>query len=857
MATHLLRSAALAPLLLLILALTLRAQSGALAPILVEPYDGKEVDADQIIWSWFMQSHAADGEEIFCDIDVVEILPGQTAEEAMRLNPPTIHQANLTTSSWQTPPTVRGLGNGKRYTWQITAKVRRPGSESFRIVSQSELWEFTYHDPTLPTSDSAVAVVAEAPPVDSMGVTVGDPAERIGGDTVSTEAGGEPKPIEISGSVRHTSVSENRRGTLSGTPPRFDRVQIDPTITLFGVPLQLSLLATTESNLRRSDISRGAFGSQNVRQGLNLAVQQRVAGEIEELRQGRDSATVDSLRAFAGEDSAVVAERIAQLERLQEREGEELPLGALEELNLLTPEQRTLARFPSFGFGQVAPSFGSLLFEKVTINGGLLEYNPGNLYIAGAAGKVGREVDPSTLPGASEDSALTEQLGDGGIDFFRNVYALRLGYGRRDESYIALTGLYAEDDEASLSLQSILNRPVARFTERLDSAGEVTGVDTVIEARRVIGNQRNYGFGGVGRLDRKELGLRLDGEFNLMYFDDDRDRPAQKLIPLPRALPNMLRTDSALVDFNFALRGDWELPESGLGRVNAGLRYVGGGYRSIGTAGLRADVLRADARYSNVLFERQVRVGTTASYEEAGYKDSSNTSRIGAVAANLDLRFRGLPVLSLFWSLHDQALETGKRDTAAHSRTHNSIELFNATLSWIQQWRGGLRWSLLASMAAQNGASEGDGPGFVSDSVGVFRTRTFQIDNRLALGPLVTLGALASWTSTRNHPVRQLIDSTGETVARTVIETSEATTIDLSTLLRPLDGLQFTVGGVVSYQNTIPQPAILGGYFSGRYDLGTFGSIELRFDYRESGVPALKSIFPVERVGRIITSLRW
>src|SRR5688572_25541555 len=56
--------------------------SSTLAPILVEPYDGEDVVENQIAWTWFMQSRTSDGEQIFCDLIVVEVLEGQTAEEA-------------------------------------------------------------------------------------------------------------------------------------------------------------------------------------------------------------------------------------------------------------------------------------------------------------------------------------------------------------------------------------------------------------------------------------------------------------------------------------------------------------------------------------------------------------------------------------------------------------------------------------------------------------------------------------------------------------------------------------------------------------------------------------------------------
>lgn len=868
-------SRALLGILMMVLVATIataQSQPSALAPILVEPYDGKEVVEEQIVWSWFMQSTAANGQEILCDLVLVEILEGQSAEEAMRLNPPVILRKNLTTSTWQTPATARSLLHGRRYTWQITAKVRRQGSDLFQTVSQSELWELTYHDPALAAGeepgDASLLPSPDPLETDSGGVMVGDtllpsgtglPIDTTDEGTRAEDAPAEaPRPIEVSGQARYTFASENRRGNLSTAPPKFDRLQIEPKIKLFGVPLNLSLLVTTEENLRQSDLSRGAIGSQDVRSGLNFAVQQRVDEEIAELERQRDSASVDSLRAFVSSDSATIAERIAQLQHLQDDPGGEQDIEALRRLNLLTPEQQTMALFPSFGFGKVAPNFGSLLFNEVTINGGALEYNPGNLYVAGAVGKAQRQFDPSSVPQeVQSDSALLADPQLGSLEFFRNVYSARVGFGRRHGSYVALTGIYADDDAQSRSLQTIFNRPVARLVERLDSEGVVVGLDTIMQENRVVGRQRNYGFGGVGHWQGEELGLALDGEFNLMYFDDEINRSTQALVPLPRSLPGFLKSDSALTDFNFALRADWKLPEEEMGRLNIGLRYVGGGFRSVGVAGLRTDVLRADARYRTVMLDRQVRVGLNYSLEEAGYKDSSNTSRIGSLGGSLDLRFRGFPALSLAYQRHDQNLETGKRDTAQHSRTENAIEQLSATLAYLHQWDGGVRWSLFASAMVRDGSSQAQGDGFQPDSVGVFRTRILQVDNRVSLGPGLTLGVLGAYTGTQNHPVRSLTDSTGEIFTETLSEVTDNYSIDVSALVQPFNGLHLVVGAVTTYQKDIPQPAILGGYFSSRFELSDIGTIELRFDYRESVAPDLKATFPVERIGRIISSVRW
>lgn len=836
------RSCALLLLLLTSLASSTDAQQNlpsALAPILVEPYDGKDVADRQIAWSWFMQSSADNGAEIFCDLVVVEILDGQTPEEAMRLNPPVIFRENLTTSTWETPSLVRGLEPGRRYAWQITAKVHPLGSQQdFQMLSRSEIWTFSFND------DQDVADHPVADPV-------ADPVV----DSLET-----PQALLISGKARHTFASENRRGNLSGAPVRFDRLQIDPTITLFGVPFDLNFLVSTEENPQASDLSRGAFGTSSVRNGLSMAVSQRIGEELEALERQRDSSSIDSLRGFVSLDSLAIAERIAQLQQFDDSSAIDQNLEALEGLNLLTSEQSRMAQFPSFGFGKVAPNFGSLLFERVTINGGMLEYNPGNLYLAGAFGKEERAVDLNELERREEGAGPTEvsspRVLPDGVTFFRNVYAARVGYGRRSGSYVALTGLYADDDEQSRLLQSIAITPIVHLSEQLDSFGEVIRIDSVVEQRRLLGRQRNYGFGGVGRFQEKSIGLSLDGEFNLVYFDDDARRAEQKRVPLPRSLPTFLQPDSALTDFNFALRGEWNIPVKDAGSFDAGLRYVGGGFRSVGVAGLRTDLLRADARYRTTMFEQQVRFGVNYSFEEAGYKDSSNSSRLSSLRGQLDLRFKGFPTLALSYQRHDQHLETAKRDTILHRQTDNTIEQFSASVSYLNQWSD-LRWSLAASGTLRDGGSTGSDPNSQPDSVGIFRVRSLQVDNRISFGRGFTLGLFGGYSGTRNHPLQDGVDSNGVEFTESTTKESDNYNLDISALVRPFSSWSVTLGAVAAYTGGLPQPAILGGYITSQFHIGDLATIELRFDYRESAAPDLQKTFPVERIGRIITSFKF
>lgn len=842
----------------------------ALAPILVGPYDGKDVVESQIVWTWFVQAKASGGKAMFCDLIVVEILDGQTPEEALRLNPPVILKENLTSTSWQTNPAVRNLRHGKRYAWHIVAKINTAitaNPENTKTVSASEIWTFVYHDPTEPLDASVVGNTISPTPTNES-ISEKDTVSDI--NEPDPTAGNTDKipPIEFTGNARYIFSNSNRKGNLSVTPEKSHRLEAAPTLKLFGVPIGMNFLLSTEENLQQSDISRGTFGSQNTRKGLNLVFSQRIEDKIHELERARDSAGIDSLRMLTSEDSLLFIEKITALEQLRTGEMDE-NLELLRENDVMTPEQEILSQFPSFGVGKVAPKFGTLLFNNVTINGGMIEYNPGNFYCAASAGKVQRQVE---LPSLTEklqlqdDSTLLQNPLLQSLEFYRNIYSARVGYGRKNGNYIALTGVYGEDDDESLFLQSILNRPIIERFKVFDSVNQ--GTDSarleerpdslVVRQNTLVSPQKNFGFGTAGHFTLDSARLVCDFEFNLMYLQDIPNYPTLRLIPPPESLPGFLEgseTNSTITDFNYGLKASYALLEDA--KFAVALRYVGGGFRSIGVSGLRTDVLNGNIFYEQKFLERQIRLKTSFSYDEAGYKDSVNHSIIRMVNSSLDVRFRGLPALTIDYSRHFQTLETDKRDTLRKASIDNSIDQWLLTATHLFG-HDVIRLSSYASMIYQVGNTSGQQQ---ADRAGVFSSWTLLASNRIAFGNYIALGIMTNYSATENNSIKleSMKGTDGEDSLKETIlfVNSETYTADVSLLLTPATWCEATIGGVVTYLRGVAHPAIIGGYCSSRVDVGTIGTLELRYDYRDSIAQDFATTFAEESTGRIIVNIRW
>jgi hypothetical protein len=796
------------------------AQSSALAPILIGPYDGSDVVEQQVIWTWFMQSKATGGADIFCDLVVAEILGGQTPEEALRQNPPVILRQNLTTSAWQTGFNARELRDGGRYAWQVIAKVKRVGAATAeRVVSASEMWTFTYaapkevaeeipvtsepflKDTTLPPSSPA----GEESHPDTLSIDPSDSSKSFKNDESSV-----PPALAFEGEARMTMEHSNQRPLLASRPPNYARLQVDPTIIVFGTPLRLNFLLSTESLVgaapdERDLLSRGAIGSQNMRRNINGALQQRVSDEISKLEATRDSVSIDSLRTFLKADSLEINSRLEELYRLQETDLSQ-NMDALQQFGIATDKQRFLAQFPAFGFGNVAPRFGKQLLNDVTINGGFVEYNPEMIYTAASVGKIQRLADISAVSQdvIEQDSILFKNASLSQFELFKNLYSVRFGIGKTTGDHVIITGLYAEDDEQSIAIQNSINRlRVDTTIAILDSLGnEVDFKDSsFFKNNTIVSKQRNYGVGAVAHYEPPIENLKIDGEINLMYFEDKGNFSAFKNIEPVKNLPDFLRKgaeDSTITDYAFAVKAVY-MPFENTANFSTGIRYVGGGYRSVGTAGLRTDALRWDGLYTQTFLKNRLRFSLNSSLDKSGYKDLINSSDIFSAGGGLDVKIPQWPTLHLGYQRHAQTLETNKNQPTLRNATSNTINNFITTAAYF--YNGGIgRMSTFASYNLQAGESNSTDTQSRPDSVGVFSSQAAVVSHQVSFSPALSVNLTGNYSKTRSFPLKEFTfvnpdDSLDfETEMRPVEEIAEVSGFGVSLISAPAEWIETTAG---------------------------------------------------------------
>jgi hypothetical protein len=742
----------------------------ALAPILFSPYDAADVYDNIIVWSWFMQPEISTGEKVVCDLVVVEILEGQTPEEALKLNPPVIVRPNLTTAQWQTNFATRNLTPGRTYAWKVIAKA------DGKILNESEIWKFKFNEPEKD---------------DFMKQYVPDNSEK----SVDEKAAEDKNKFSLGGKSKITIENSNSQAILSNTPKTYARIEAEPDINVFGVPMGLNFLLTTEENKSNYNMNRAVFGFADTKEDMKFQIGQRVNNMIETLENIKDSAFVSELKELSYADSVAIENRLDALRSLQNGSVES-NMETLQMMDLVTPEQEIMSEIPAFGIGKVTPQFSPLFMSSVAVNGGLIEYNPGNFYIGGAIGKLQSNFNLTMLSGNEFiNSNLPETP-----EFYKNLYVGRVGYGKRNGNHAIFSVLYASDDEQSRLVGSLI-----------DSTGNV------------LRPENNYNIGFSTRFADKDLGITFEGEANASVFNANVNGGTIENPDIPSFFSSIFGSEiksGTLADFSYSARSIYQMDESG--KFQAGIRFVGPGYRSVGVAGLRNDIMQYDIRYDHYLLDRQIKLEAFLSNEQAGYILSDlNNSNMNKLGGRIELRFKNLPVFQINYIGNLQKIKSQLEEESKDNGIHQLM--FNASHGFQHKQT---RFLSFISYNYQRGTSK--------DSLADFTTNILMFNQRVSFYQVISIGMMGSYTSTTS-----LADPNLKPVY----------TVDLSFVHTPAEWMSNSLGINVNDSET---GSIKSFYFSSRLKVIDNIETDLRFDSRTfSNVANPKAGFN-ETVARLI-----
>jgi len=202
-------------------------------------------------------------------------------------------------------------------------------------------------------------------------------------------------------------------------------------------------------------------------------------------------------------------------------------------------------RWLTLSAGTVSPRFSRYSLSGVAVSGGLIDINPGVFSLTLAGGKTRRPVAFST------DKAFRES------SFEQWLYAARMGFGKRERTEFAISGVYAYDVVGSL------------------------------EAPLDIFPSENLNITPEFNLSLFKGKFRAGTNFTVSAFTRDRTGEALEVEEIPSALTDFFAPNSSTrIDYAGEVTTQLDL---GVFKLNGAWERVQPGFRSLGLAQLRSD----------------------------------------------------------------------------------------------------------------------------------------------------------------------------------------------------------------------------------------------------------------------------
>lgn len=529
--------------------------------------------SNSIVFSWLPPTPVPQNTLISYRIKIVEMYDNQSPYDAIQSNPFFFSTSGIFTTSYNYPVAAREFNPDRTYAWQVEAYTNGI------LLASSEIYTFGFKKNNLKTKhDTAKNSIGNI---------------RASNSTFGTLPEG----------LRQTSSREISFNSLS-----FKNDNANITNNLLSIPRLIGGLvgSNSESRALSFGFEGELFGETANRKGsgsdrkpsfgyLRLTPSVSLYGipfGLNLLLSSENSAgrqNINSASFFYSVDAAKEA-----IENQIEAEGEENVPGLM----------KFFSYFNSFGIGTNYPSYTPFTMQGAPVSGLSFEFNPGWFYLATALQQNQKPIDNTA--------------------FRRDLYAGRIGVGKKDDSHLYFTGIYSKDKAASILVDS---------------------------TNRILTPNTNYVFGIDSRLNLFEDKFSLEGEISgAMLTRDNRD-PDLVNEDIPQFVRNIFQPKvSSQVDYAYSIKSTFNNSESNT-KVTAGVRMIGPGYKTHGNPNLRNDRFEVEGKVDQKFVQRQISVTASMKY----YRDNLINSKLFttttlAPGIQLGLRFKNYPSLNLSYN---------------------------------------------------------------------------------------------------------------------------------------------------------------------------------------------------------------
>lgn len=818
-------------------------------PVLISPDDKAQTSAQLPVFNWLPPTPVRPNQMLTYTLKIVEILPRQSATDAMRSNPDWFTKSNINIPIFQFDFSAREFTPGKHYAWKVLAYVDGV------FVNESVIREFAYiqnegniqksiRKKTLKSGYNSGSDYPQTPDNNEpLGLkTIQDPQTksyvkslirkiRLSDSKDSyqyqTSAGLRTSGQEVKtpnilfyGSSRLYGQNANRKGTNQLLPQKLARWEFNPSISFYKIPFNLNLLLSTEQSNNKQNIDNASLNfdpNKLIEQAkTRLPRESLISDKLKEY---------DKLKSFV-EDPGTLKdmEKLKKLEKMTEMDSttrkeyaelknkEKEYNDAKQKLQQLEPLKKDMDELRNTNdpnvaadklkkYGAITPLnsflFGFRTFGIGTTYPNYTDLTLNSIPLTGANIEFNPGYFYFAIAGLKNNKAV--QVSDNGEPVFaRKVFATRLGEGKYDGTHFYLTYLYAKDDENSVHTDST--------TIVTPAKDHLLGLETKVSA-----------------LNSK---LLFEGEISGSLYTRDITSPAIQNSAIPNFLKNTFGIKmSTSVDYAYKVRGTLNLDKYGT-KFSAGFNMTGPGYISLGAPNIRSDNLGFEVKLDQSLLSNQIFFTGYLRREKdnlISWKRSTTVNTFGSVTLNL--RFRNLPYLLVLFSPNSQL----NNQTADSLKVDNKTTLYNVSTGY----------------------------GFNINNIFTFTNLTYSQQSGktlLGIGNYSTKNFIAYETASFTFPLSL---SLGYSFSGSkVLEiTDNINSYDLSGTYTFFDKWQNTIGG--EYSTETGDNKKVGIYYSTSIPLWAFGTFDLRAEKNMYKNKTLASTNYDEFLLRATLTSRW
>lgn len=548
-----------------------------------------------VIFSWLPPIPAPPGARIIYRLKLVEILGYQSVHSAMASNPLYYQSPNVSATVLRYPIAARQLIPGGKYAWSVEAyvndfKTQESEIRSFEIAGGDEsavkyssdnrssinrLTSADYNQPSgLPSGLSSYKTN-----------NYGTSALNFFGGAAPIDIFGDPTNLKFTGDAKFTQISSRKPAQYSQLPSSYQTFEINPRLSMYDIPFGFNISLTSLKGSSNQSLNSVSFILDVDR--LKSKIKDRISEKIKEAISSVDS-SLGKLDIEALSDPNKLAE-------------------SAEKLGLISPAEKLFLNIKTLGIGKTYPEYSALTVSGVPVNGVNLEFNPGILYFAIAAGK--------------NSDGINE------VSFKRSFLAGRIGLGEKENAHLFFTLLKMKDDDRSIL------PPLNTF----------------------LTPQENQVMGAEGKTFLFNKLLALSGEGAVSMFTRDlRDADIQD-----GSLPGFVKgiyNPKLSTSFDYAIQGRavFDQPKNDT-YFSFEVNRIGPGYLSLAAPNIRSDQLMFQAKLNKKFSDKKISMKTFVKiYQDNTINWKASTTTTTSFGISFDFNFPKIPYFSFGYSPYFQ-----------------------------------------------------------------------------------------------------------------------------------------------------------------------------------------------------------